>query len=129
MYHKYKAVYVSKVRRNGRIWRIRRTRRIYKIGFLYFSVWNLIHPYCIFSTQRRRDTENYIIEKTLFSPYLPYFLFSLCLNIPLCLCFSVFKCFIPQNPIFRPINPLCWKKNTNFLLQINNYYLTLQQFH
>ena len=50
--------------------------------------------------------------------------------------YGVFLRFYPKNPIFCTSNP-CFlsykpsvlKKNTNFLLQINIYYLTLQQFH
>ena len=45
-------------------------------------------------------------------------------NISLCLRISV---FYPTNPHILSHKPIMLKKNTNFLLQINNYYLTLQQ--
>ena len=37
--------------------------------------------------------------------------------------------FYPTKPYISSHKPTMLKKNTNFLLQINNYYLTLQQFH
>ena len=49
--------------------------------------------------------------------------FSLSLNIPLCLRLRV----LSSKPHISLYKPNMLKKNTNNLLQINNYYLTLQQ--